>query len=77
MEPRLAMTVTGIDDDGKKYTIRGYKRMIQREGHWVEEPLISIAVTDEGQEVHCESEDPLVFWIPGTGVKIRCQPEKK
>jgi hypothetical protein len=61
----------------KKYTIHGYKRMIQREGRWMEEPLISIAVTDEGQEVHCESEDPLVFWIPGAGVKIRCQPEKE
>ena len=77
MEPRLAMTVIGIGDDGKMYTIHGYKRMIQREGRWVEEALISIAVTDEGQVVHCESEDPLVFWTPGTGVRIRCQAEKE
>jgi len=75
MQPQLAMTVTGIGDDGKMYTIHGYKRMIQREGHWVEEALISIAVTDEGQEVYCESENPLVFWIPGTDIKISCQPE--
>jgi hypothetical protein len=69
MEPRLAMTVTGTGDDGRGYTIHGYKRMLP---HGVEEALISITLTDKGEVVHCESENPLVFWNPKTGVKIRC-----
>jgi hypothetical protein len=72
MEPRLAMTVTGSGDDGREYTIHGYKRMLRRDGEWVEEALISIMRTEEGEEVHCESESPLVFWNPRTGIKIRC-----
>jgi hypothetical protein len=73
MQPRLVMTVTGIGDDGREYTIHGYKRMLQRGREWVEEPLISILRTDDGEEVHCQSENPLVFWNPRTMVKIRCQ----
>jgi hypothetical protein len=73
MEPRLAMTVTGTGDDGREYTIHGYKRMQRRGNEWVEEALISIMRTDGGEEVHCESENPLVFWNPRTRVKIRCK----
>jgi hypothetical protein len=72
MNPRLVMTVTGRGDDGKEYTIHGYKKMLQRNGQWVEESLISYMQTDEGEEVHCESENPLVFWNPKTRLKIRC-----
>jgi hypothetical protein len=76
MEPRLAMTVTGTGSDGREYTIHGYKRMLPRGDEWVEEALISIMRTEEGEEVHCKSENPLTFWMPRTGVKIRCrQPE--
>lgn len=46
--------------------------MLPRGREWVEEALISIMRTEEGEEVHCESESPLVFWNPRTGVKIRC-----
>lgn len=76
MEPRLAITLTGKGDDGPEYTIHGYKRMLQRGGEWIEEALISIMRTDEGEEVHCESENPLVFWMPRTGVKIQCAQSK-
>ena len=48
------------------------KRMLPRAREWVEEALISIMRTQEGEEVHCESENPLVFWMPRTGVNIRC-----
>jgi hypothetical protein len=72
MELRLAMTVTGTGDDGKEYTIHGYKRMLPRGREWIEEKLCSIMRTDEGEEVHCESEKPLVFWNPKNGVKIHC-----
>jgi hypothetical protein len=76
MEPRLAKTVTGTGDDGKTYTIHGFKRMLHRDGEWIEEALISILRTDEGDEVHCESENPLVFWNPRTGVRIHCSQGK-
>jgi hypothetical protein len=39
----------------------GYKRMLQRGGEWVEEALISITKTEEGEEVHCESENRSSF----------------
>lgn len=41
MEPRLGMTVTGAGDDGRVYTIHGYKRMLPRGGVLVEEALIT------------------------------------
>ncbi len=72
MEPRLAMTVTGIGDDGNTYTIQGYKRMRRQGNEWVEEALVSLIQTDDGEELHCGSEDPLVFWNPKTRMKIRC-----
>lgn len=73
MEPRLAMTVFGIGDDGNRYTIHGYKQMRRQGSEWVEEELVSIVRTAEGEELHCESEVPLVFWNPMTGIKIRCE----
>ena len=72
MEPRLAMTVSGIGDDGNQYAIHGYKQMRRQGDEWVEERLVSIIQTAEGEELHCESEAPLVFWNPKTGMKIRC-----
>ncbi len=72
MEPRLAMTVTATGDDGREYSVHGYKRMLPRGREWVEEALISIMRTDHGDEVDCESENPLVFWLPSTGVRLRC-----
>ena len=71
MEPRLAMTVTGIGDDGNAYTIHGYKQMRRQGDRWIEERLVSLIQTDAGEELHCESEIPLVFWNPKTGMKIR------
>jgi hypothetical protein len=70
------MTATGTGDDGREYTIHGYKRMLRRGREWVEEALISIMRTDDGEEVHCESENPLIFWMPSTGVKICCPQSK-
>ena len=72
MKPRLAKTVTGIGDDGKSYTIRGYKQMRREGDGWIEEALISLIQTSEGEDLFCESEDPLVFWNPKTGMKIHC-----
>jgi hypothetical protein len=72
MEPRLAMTVTGKGDDGREYTLHGYKQMIRRGKEWAEEKLISIVRTAEGEVAHCRTEEPLAFWIPSTGVTIRC-----
>jgi hypothetical protein len=75
MEPKLAMTVTGVGDDGREYTIQGFKKMRQQDGRWIEEALISITLTSDGELVHCESEKPLVFWVASTGMKIRCNDE--
>jgi hypothetical protein len=75
MEPKLAMTVTGVGDDGSEYTIHGYKQMRHQNGRWIEEALISIMETSDGELVHCESENPLVFWVHSTGMKIRCKPD--
>ena len=72
MDPHPAKTVTGIGDDGKQYTIHGYKSTRHQNDQLVEAPLIDIMVTDEGEQVHCKSENPLVFWIPTTRVEIRC-----
>ena len=72
MEPRLAWTVTGVGDDGNEYTIHGYRQMKQLAGKWMEEKLVSIILTEDGDELYCESEKPLVFWDPRTGMKIRC-----
>lgn len=58
------MTVTGTGDDGRKYTIHGYKR--------ANEALISVTQTDEGDEARCRSENPLEFWIPSRSVTVRC-----
>ena len=66
------MTVTGMGDDGKEYTIHGYKKLEYRNGHWVEEALISHTETSDGEQVHCESELPLVSWNPKTMLRIRC-----
>lgn len=66
------MTVAGVGDDGKEYTIHGYKQMRRQGSSWVEEALVSIIETSDGEELHCESESPLVFWNPRTGMKIRC-----
>ncbi len=75
MEPKLAITVTGTGDNGREYTIHGYKQMRHQGGKWIEEALISITQTSDGELVHCESEDPLVFWVDSTGMKIRCNKE--
>jgi hypothetical protein len=72
MDPRPAKTITGIGDDGKQYTIHGYKSTRRQNGQLVEASLIDIMQTNEGEEVRCKSENPLVFWIPSTGVEIRC-----
>ena len=40
MKPRLAMTVTGTGDDGREYTIHGYKRMLP---HGVEEGVSNVS----------------------------------
>jgi hypothetical protein len=72
MDPRLVKTVTGIGDDGKQYTIHGYKSTRRQNGQLIESSLIDFMQTDEGEEVHCKSENPLVFWIPSTSVEIRC-----
>ena len=72
MEPRLVKTDIGIGDDGKTYTTHSYKQRRRQGEQCVEEPLISLILTDEGEELHCESEDPLVFWNPKTRTKIRC-----
>jgi hypothetical protein len=68
MTLRLVQTVRGTGDDGREYTIHGYKNG--------EEALISICTTDEGEEVWCRSEKPLEFWIPGRSVTIHC-PEQE
>lgn len=73
MEPRLALTATGVGDDGRDYTIHGYKTSRLVDGRWVEEALCSFMQTSDGEEVHCESEKPLVFWVASTGMKIRCE----
>ncbi len=66
---RLAATAHGIGDDGKEYTIHGYKKMLP---HGVEESLCSHMETSDGEQVYCENEVPLVFWIAKTRLKIRC-----
>jgi hypothetical protein len=70
--PPPAKTITGIGSDGKQYTVHGYKSTRRQNGQLLESKLIGITKTDEGEEVHCKSENPLVFWIPSTGVEIRC-----
>ena len=75
MEPKLVMTVAGTGDDGREYTIHGYKQMRQQGGKWIEEALISITQTSDGELVHCESEDPLVFWVASTRMRIRCKKD--
>jgi hypothetical protein len=64
LELRLVKTVIGTGDDGRTYTIHGYKSD--------DEALISVIQTDEGDEVWCSSENPLEFWIPSRSVAVRC-----
>jgi hypothetical protein len=46
MDPRPVKTITGIGDDGKQYTIHGYKSTRRQNGQLIEAPLIDIMQTD-------------------------------
>jgi hypothetical protein len=73
MEPRLAMTLIGVGNDGSEYSVLAYTKMVPEGAAWVEEAgPPSILHTSEGDEVHRRSEEPPVFWVTRTGVEITC-----
>jgi hypothetical protein len=71
-KPRLAETLTLTGDDGRTYTVHGYKEYHRGlPGEWIENDLISILLTDKGQSVICTCENPPTFIIEATGVTLR------
>jgi hypothetical protein len=77
-QPVLAETHHLIGDDGKPYTVHGYKDCHRGPtGEWIEDDVVSILLTDKGQRVECMQENPLTFIILSSGVILQPNPSSE